>query len=107
VYSEYHSGRPYTRYPTATGFEPVVQNLFAQNNARMPRYVNLDLKATQRFKFHWLPSAVVALYLDMRNVFNEANVKWIDSNGRIGGELFDLGGYFVGRRTTLGLLVEM
>lgn len=106
TYAEYHSGRPYTKYPTATGFDPVDKKAFQQNNARMPRYFNLDLRATQHFRFDWWPNAVISLYLDVRNVFNEKNVKWIDSNGRIGGELGDPGGYFIGRRTTLGLQVD-
>ncbi len=105
-YIEYHSGRPFTKYPTATGFDPVDKKAFQQNNARMPRYFNWDLRATQRFRFDWWPNSVISLYLDVRNVFNEKNVKWIDSNGRIGGELSDPGGYFIGRRTTLGLQID-
>lgn len=105
-YIEYHSGRPFTKYPTATGFDPVDKKAFQQNNARMPRYFNWDLRATQRFRFDWWPNSVLSLYLDVRNVFNEKNVKWIDSNGRIGGELSDPGGYFIGRRTTLGLQID-
>jgi hypothetical protein len=107
LYGEYHTGRPYTRYPTATGFEPVDKKAFVQNNARMPRYVNLDLRATQRFRFDWWHSSVISLYLDVRNVFNQTNAKWIDSNGRVGGELFDPGGYFIGRRTTVGFIAEI
>ncbi len=106
LFAQYHSGRPYTNYPTATGFEPVSQKAFSQNNSRMPRYFNLDLRATQRLKFDWWPNSLISLYLDVRNVFNENNVKWIDSNGRIGGELSDPGGYYIGRRTTLGMQVD-
>ncbi len=106
VYTQWHSGRPYTRYPTATGFDTVSTRLFQQNNARMPRFLNVDLKATQRFAFDWWPNSLITLYLDVRNVFNEMNVKWIDSNGRIGGELSDPGGYLIGRRTTLGLQID-
>lgn len=105
-FAQYHSGRPYTNYPTATGFEPVTRKAFSQNNSRMPRYFNLDLRATQRFKFGWWPNSLINVYLDVRNVFDEKNVKWIDSNGRIGGELADPGGYFIGRRTTVGVQVE-
>jgi outer membrane receptor for ferrienterochelin and colicin len=106
LYAQYHSGRPYTNYPTATGFEPVNQKAFSQNNDRMPRFFNLDLRATQRLAFDWWPNSLISLYLDVRNVFNEQNVKWIDSNGRIGGELSDPGGFFTGRRTTVGLQIE-
>ncbi len=106
AYAQYHSGRPYTEYPTATGFDPVDSALFVQNNARMPQFLNVDLKAVQRFTFTWWEKATVAVYLDVRNVFNEHNVKWIDSNGMIGGELSDPSGYFIGRRTVLGLQVD-
>ena len=42
----------------------------------------------------------------MRNVFNSMNVKWEDSNGRIGGELGDPSGYYIGRRTRVGLQID-
>ena len=48
----------------------------------------------------------MTLYMDCRNVLNERNVAWMDSNGRIGGELGDPSGYHIGRRTSLGLKVE-
>jgi outer membrane receptor for ferrienterochelin and colicin len=107
LYTEYHTGRPYTSYPTATGFEPVEKRRFLQNNERMPYYFVLDLKVIQRFTVDWWSNATISVYLDVRNLFNRENVKWVDSNGRIGGELFDPGGYYIGRRTTLGLVVEL
>lgn len=106
VLAQYHTGRPYTSYPTATGFEPVDGGLFAANNERMPRYANLDFKLFQEFRFDWWPGAVLMVYLDMRNAFGTENVAWMDSNGRIGGELADPSGYHTGRRTSLGLLAE-
>jgi len=106
IFTQYHTGRPYTNYPTATGFDSVATKLFQQNNARMPRFINIDLKAVQKFTFDWWPNSLISLYLDVRNLLNEKNVKWVDSNGRIGGELGDPGGYFIGRRTTLGLQIE-
>ena len=106
IFTQWHSGRPYTNYPTATGFEPVNGGLFSQNNARMPRYINMDLKASKFFRFDWWPNSLLTLYLDVRNVFNEKNVSWMDSNGRIGGELGDPSGYFIGRRTSFGLQAE-
>ena len=102
----WHSGRPYTHYPTSTGFEPVKSGLFIQNNARLPRYLNIDVKAIKFFRFDWWPNSVISLYVDVRNALNTENVNWIDSNGRIGGELGDPSGYFVGRRTSVGLQVE-
>ncbi len=101
----YHSGRPYTNYPTPTGFEPVDSALFQPNNARMPRYINIDLKARWVAPFK-VSAATLSAYLEVRNLLNEKNVQWIDSNGRIGGELNDPGGYYIGRRTTLGVQLE-
>ncbi len=103
---EYHSGRPYTNYPTATGFDKVDGGAFVQNNARMPSYTNADLRAEQLFDFGFWPSAHWKVYLDIRNIFNASNVKWMDSNARIGGELGDPSGYYIGRRTRVGLQVE-
>ena len=103
---EWHSGRPYTRYPTSTGFEKINGGVFRQNNARMPEFVNVDLKAEFVFRPEWWPASAVTVYLDCRNMLDEENVRWMDSNGRIGGELDDPSGYFIGRRTSVGLKVD-
>jgi len=102
---EWHTGRPYTAYPTSTGFEEIDGGVFLQNNARMPAYINLDVRAEQRFRFSWWSGAVMALYVDCRNLLNEQNVRWVDSNGREGGELGDPSAYYTGRRTSLGVRV--
>ena len=104
--AEWHSGRPYTFYPTSTGFESIDGGLFLQNNANMPDYGNVDVRAEQVFRPSWWPNASLTLYVDCRNILNEANVRWMDSNGIIGGELRDPSGYFTGRRTSLGARVE-
>ncbi len=104
--TEWHSGRPYTNYPTSTGFEKINGGVFYQNNARMPAYTNVDLRAEQLFRPSWWAGSVLTVYLDCRNVLNGKNVKWMDSNGRIGGELYDPSGYYIGRRTSLGAKVE-
>lgn len=101
----WHSGRPYTEYSTATGFEPVHGGTFIQNNARMPAYSNIDLKIEKHFKFDWWPNSVLTVYLDVRNLTNQANVSWMDSNGRVGGELGDPSGHFTGRRARYGLQI--
>ena len=104
--SEYHTGRPYTRYPTSDGFVPDTTGggVFVQNNARMPSYFNADVKIEKVFGFS--ERVRMKLYLDVRNITNTQNVKWVDSDGRIGGELGDPGGYYIGRRTSLGMQVE-
>ena len=104
--AEYHSGRPYTNYPTATGFEPVDGGAFIQNNDRMPSYNDVDLRVEQAFSIGFMPTAHPKVFVDMRNVFNSMNVKWEDSNGRIGGELGDPSGYYIGRRTRVGLQID-
>ncbi len=104
--SEYHTGRPYTRYPTSNGFLPDTSGggIFVQNNARMPSYFNADVKIEKLLSF--VENMRMRLYLDVRNLTNAQNVKWVDSNGRVGGELGDPGGYYIGRRTSLGVQVE-
>lgn len=104
--TDLHSGRPYTDYPTSTGFEKIDGGRFYQNNARMPGYFNMDARIDQRFTPGWWPSSSLTLYLDVRNIMNSQNVSWMDSNGRIGGELGDPSGYYIGRRTRLGVQVE-
>lgn len=104
--TEFHTGRPFTRYTTSTGFDTVKTGLFVQNNERMPSYFNADVKIEKIFTFGWWENSRLKLYLDVRNVTNTQNVKWVDSNGRVGGELGDPGGFYIGRRTSLGLQVE-
>lgn len=106
IVAEYHTGKPYTRYPTSTGFEKINSGLFVQNNARMSSFANANMKLEKAFTPGFWEHARVKLYLDMRNIANTQNVKWVDSNGRIGGELNDPGGFYTGRRTNLGLQVE-
>lgn len=104
----WHSGRPYTRYPTETGFQPVEDaGPFQPNNERMPSFTNIDLRLSQKFDLGWTSASALTLYVDIRNLLDESNVSWIDSNGRIGGELGDPSGYFIGRRTSLGVQVEL
>ncbi len=100
---QWHSGRPYTAYPTSTGFETVNGGAFSLNNARMPGYLNIDLRAEKHFPLGPAGVLMLSFYVDIRNVANEKNVAWMDSNGRIGGELFDPSGYYIGRRTTVGV----
>ncbi len=98
-----HSGRPFTYYPTTTGFEPINQGIFSENNQRMPGYSNVDVLVEQHFTLDFWPGCDASLYLDIRNLLNAQNVVWMDSNGKIGGELDDPSGYFIGRRTRIGV----
>jgi outer membrane receptor protein involved in Fe transport len=107
VAAQWHSGRPYTRYPTATGFEKVVGGLFQQNNGRMDSYLNIDIKIAKSFELGWWLKSRAGIYVDVRNLMNRRNVSWVDSNGRIGGELNDPSGFFTGRRTHVGIQIEL
>jgi outer membrane receptor protein involved in Fe transport len=107
VNGQWHSGRPYTRYPTSTGFEPVNAGAFVLNNDRMPHYLLVDLRAEKHFMFSPASSSRLTVFLDIRNLTNEKNVVWMDSNSRIGGELNDPSGYAIGRRTRLGIQFTM
>ena len=104
--TEWHSGRPYTYYPSSTGFEKVDGGLFRQNNSRLPTYFIGDIKIEKYFGLDWLSHGRMRLYLDIRNVANAQNVAWVDSNGKVGGELGDPSGYYIGRRTNVGVQVE-
>jgi hypothetical protein len=46
-------------------------------------------------------------YVDARNVFNKLNVRWMDSGGKIGGELGDPGAYYDPRRVRVGFRIDM
>jgi len=98
-----HTGRPYTYYPWATGFEPINVGLFALNNQRMPGFSTIDILIEQHIALDFWPACDLSLYLDVRNLFDTQNVAWMDANGRVGGELGDPSGYDTGRRTRLGL----
>ena len=106
VLAEYHTGRPYTNYPTSTGFEKIDGGAFFQNNARMSDYFNIDVKLLKYFKIASWEGSRLTVYVDVRNVFNKWNVRWVDSNGVEGGELHDPSGLYPGRRTTVGLQAE-
>jgi outer membrane receptor for ferrienterochelin and colicin len=106
IVAHMRTGRPYTYYPTSTGFVPVKNaGLFSVNNQRMPGYTSVDLVLEHYFNLGWWPGATFTVYCDIRNLTNEQNVAWMDSNGRMGGELADPSGYFIGRRTRLGLRI--
>lgn len=110
---QYNTPRPYTYYPTKDGFNPPVSDKdpriilpFVPNNARMKDFLNIDIKASKKFVFNSLGNVSFYLYADIRNVLNRKNVKWLDSNGRIGGELEDPSAYFNPRRTRVGIRAE-
>jgi outer membrane receptor for ferrienterochelin and colicin len=98
-----HSGRPYTYYPVTSGFAPINLGVFSQNNQRMPGYSSFDILLEQHFTMDFWSGCDGSVYCDVRNLFNTQNVAWMDSNGQIGGELGDPSGYYIGRRTRVGI----
>ena len=52
-------------------------------------------------------SGYLTLYGDARNIFNAENVRWADSNGRIGGQLGDPSALYEPRRFYFGVKYEM
>jgi outer membrane receptor protein involved in Fe transport len=101
----FNSGRPYTYYPTRDGFTPLDSTLkFLPNNERMSDVHLVQLKVTKRWKISDAINAV--FYLDIRNMLNRKNVLWVDSAGKVGGELGDIMAYDSARRTRIGIRIE-
>jgi hypothetical protein len=99
----FNSPKPYTFFPTRDGFSPVDSSKdFVPNNARMKNVLFTNIKFTREFTFDNLQGFSVIVYLDARNVLNTKNIKWVDSNGRIGGELSDPSAYYELRRVKAG-----
>ncbi|HEY6192806.1 MAG TPA: TonB-dependent receptor [Bacteroidota bacterium] len=101
----YNSPRPYTYFPTRDGFNPLYPNaLFVPNNARMEDVLLVNLKISRRFGGEHGRS--MTFYADVRNLLNRDNVRWVDSNGKIGGELGDPAAYYEPRRIRVGAKAE-
>jgi outer membrane receptor for ferrienterochelin and colicin len=106
----YHSGRPYTYFPSKDGFTPEDSTQqFEPNNARMSDFLLLNLKLSCAMTFGETQSRPVRfmVYADGRNLLNERNVLWVDSGGRAGGELGDLSAWDPARRIRIGLRLEI
>jgi outer membrane receptor for ferrienterochelin and colicin len=100
----YNSPRPYTYFPTRDGFTPIdTSKAFVPNNRRMYDVLIVNAKLSRRFTFGDEARFGLTLYADITNLLNRANVRWMDSNGRIGGELGDPGAYYEPRRVRIGI----
>lgn len=103
----YNSPRPYTYYPTRDGFVPLDSTkILLPNNRRMEHFVLFNLKFSREFNL-FEGRYQIQLFADIRNALNSKNVRWIDSNGIIGGELRDPGAYYDSRRVRIGLRVDL
>lgn len=103
---QYHSGRPYTYFPSEDGFtQDNPRQPFLPNNRRMSGNNLLNLKISRQM---WGGSQYrLRLYVDSRNILDARNVRWVDSSGRAGGELSDPSAYYTPRRTLVGLRAEL
>jgi hypothetical protein len=109
---QYHTGRPYTYFPSSDGFtQQNPEQLFLPNNRRLSRNNVIDLYASKDFWAAGRPNPgsaqtyKLSVYVDLRNLLNDKNVLWVDSSGRIGGELRDPSAYSFPRRTAIGVRV--
>ena len=106
----YHTGRPYTYFPSKDGFTPDDPSLtFEPNNARLDPFNLLNVKLSRSLNLSVESAYIrtITVYVDARNVFNTKNVRWVDSSGRIGGEMSDLTAYDPGRRVRLGVRMDI
>jgi hypothetical protein len=103
----YNTPRPYTYYPTRDGFTPLdTIHVFIPNNKRMSDVFFVNLKMSKKLTLGVDGSYVLTLYIDARNLLNNRNVRWMDSGGRIGGELGDPSAYYDPRRIRIGAKLE-
>lgn len=103
----YNSPRPYTYYPTRDGFTPAdPTKVFVPNNARMKDVLIVNLKLSRQFEFGEAGRYKLRVFADARNLLNTKNVRWIDSNRKVGGELSDPGAYYDLRRIRIGAKLD-
>lgn len=103
----FNSPRPYTYYPTRDGFTPLDSTkAFIPNNRRMENVLIVNAKLTKDFVVGEAGQYRFSVFADIRNLLNGKNVRWIDSSGRIGGELGDPGAYYDPRRIRLGVRAD-
>ncbi len=104
----YNSGRPYTYFPTRDGYTPVdTTKVFLPNNARMQSNLFLNVKIEYDISVSPSSGIEITVFADVRNILNSKNVRWIDSTGRIGGELGDPGAYYDPRRINIGVRLTL
>lgn len=103
----YNSPRPFSYFPTRDGFiSQDTTKAFVPNNRRMENVAIVNAKLTKQVVFGEVHPTILTVFVDIRNLLNKKNVRWIDSSGRIGGELGDPGAYYDLRRIRLGMKVE-
>lgn len=107
VVGQFYTARPFTYYPSPDGFTPAdPRQRFVPNNRRMKDVYFLDVRVEKKFHLDKSGDRQAEIYLDVRNLLDTKNVRWMDSSGRIGGELGDPSAYFIGRRSALGVRMQ-
>jgi outer membrane receptor for ferrienterochelin and colicin len=102
----YNSPRPYTYYPTRDGYQQLdTTKAFLPNNRRMGHVWFINFKASLDFPIN--SQGMLTLFADGRNILGRSNVRWMDSNGRVGGELGDPSATYDPRRVRIGLEMRL
>ena len=109
---EFHSGRPYTFFPSINGVTPLFPDQrFVPNNRRLPGTGIMDVQISKKYVLFKRKDnskdKSIMIYLSVRNLTDAKNALWADSSGRIGGELADPSVYDIGRRTIIGMILSL
>jgi hypothetical protein len=67
----------------------------------------VDIKLSRKFNLGITKYSSLILFVDVRNLFDESNIRWMDSSGRTSGELNDPSAYYIGRRTLVGIRFDI
>ena len=103
----FSSARPFTFYPTKDGFTPRDSGkVFLPNNKRMENLIFANIKLIKDFMIEVGGTKKIEIYLEGKNIFNKKNIRWIDSSGKIGGELSDPSAFYSPRRIIFGFKVD-
>jgi outer membrane receptor protein involved in Fe transport len=102
----YNSPRPFTYYPTRDGYRPLDSTkVFVPNNQRMEQVLFVNVKASIEIPVG--STGALTIYADGRNIIGRSNVRWMDSSGRVGGELGDPSATYDPRRVRFGLELRL
>lgn len=109
---EVHSGRPFTFFPSSDGVTAENPDQpFIPNNRRLPSSKIVDIQLSKRFILTRskgkLSGRSVMVYFTSRNLLDSKNAIWADSSGKLGGELDDPSAFDIGRRSFIGITVDL
>ena len=105
---EVHSGRPFTLFPSSDGFTAENPDQpFVPNNSRLPSSNIVDIQISKRFTLAGAAGRSLMLYFTSRNLLDSKNSIWADSSGKLGGELDDPSAFETGRRSFIGITIDL